>query len=327
MNIPCIIDFHVHMPGQLSRNRSIDPANNAKALLREMNKLGVCKAVLIAIETNVDVFKYEVSKEKIYKGLEELVAEGYLALPGYLSKFLEDLDEFYEEHLNLLKIAHTPSEIVMEIARDYGDGRILPVIAPDLNQPRKTIIERTARLLKEGALGIKLLPTINFIKGKHKEILEDLAELLLSYNGLLIIHTGCDPGIWELPYFCKGARPQRFEWLIRKYRDLIIVLAHMGAYSALKPGIFVHEAIELVKRYDNVYGDTAALDRNIIEYIVSHVGAGRILFGSDYPVVVGASWHSLVGEILSAKISSQDKEKILYFNARDVLRAIGRDKP
>lgn len=72
--------------------------------------------------------------------------------------------------------------------------------------------------------------------------------------------------------------------LIVKYPSLRIILSHWGG------GIFIYELMSEVKSaFKNVYYDTAAspylYESKIYEIAVNSVGSGKILFGSDYPLL------------------------------------------
>ncbi len=316
----CIIDFHVHPPDILS-SRRLTAQETAKRLLEEMDSIGICRILLYALEVNVERFKKHVTKKKLLKALEHAVGYGLYSLPGYLSKLLEDPDTVLEEHVELLKKAHTPSGFVLEVSKHAG-GRIVPIASPDPSMPRDMLLDMLDSLLRQGVLGVKLLPTIQLIDDKVMDRVEAIAELLEERGKVLIIHTGCDPGVWELPAMCETARPSRFTEIARRHRDLFIVFAHMGGYSALRPGIFMHEALELMKSLPNVYGDTAALEPELVEYAVKRVGPDKVLFGSDYPVVVGATWRHLVESIAELRLPPSWIERIMWMNAEEILKTL-----
>ncbi len=102
--------------------------------------------------------------------------------------------------------------------------------------------------------------------------------------------------------------------MVRQHKDLKIVVAHPGEYD---------NYLRHLKRMDiseNYYLDLsgtglfrhAMLARGIAEH-----GAGRFLFGSDYPTCNPAMF--VGGVALDPLISSADKEKILYTNAKRLL--------
>ena len=53
-----------------------------------------------------------------------------------------------------------------------------------------------------------------------------------------------------------------------------------------------------------------------VEILVNHVGADRVIFGTDMP---GRSFTSQLAKVLGADLSAKDKQKILYGNMARVL--------
>jgi len=102
---------------------------------------------------------------------------------------------------------------------------------------------------------------------------------------------------------------------ISRYPDLTIVCAHWGGglpFYALMP-----EVKEVLK---NVYFDTAAspflYKPEVYQQVSQLVGADRILFGSDYPLLAQSR---IVQEISTADLTGEAKELILSGNARRLL--------
>jgi predicted TIM-barrel fold metal-dependent hydrolase len=296
----------------------IGARETARLMLREMDELGICYAALYALEVRAERFQELVTVSTIARAVESALSSGIMTLPSYLMKLIENPGAAIREHVEMLRMVNTPSEHVVEVARESG-GRIVAVASPDPSQPPDALAERVERLLDMGAAAVKVLPTVQMVDSRLMDRLELIAEILQERGRPLIIHTGCDPGVWELPYFCEAGRPSRFEKLARRFRDLSIVLAHMGAYSALKPGIYMHEAIDMMRRMGNVYGDTAAVEPELIEYAARKVGPEKIVFGTDYPVVAGASWSSLIAVLDELRLPSTWIERIAWMNAAQLL--------
>ena len=113
-------------------------------------------------------------------------------------------------------------------------------------------------------------------------------------------------------YHGKGSvTPDMLYPFITSFPDLTIVCAHWGGglpFYALMPE--VKEALK------NVYFDTAAspfLYRpQIYSQVIQLVGAGRILFGSDYPLMPQSR---LLREIDSVELPEEAKSMILSGNA------------
>jgi len=117
-------------------------------------------------------------------------------------------------------------------------------------------------------------------------------------------------------YDGKGAAtPELLYRFIANFDDLPVVCAHWGGglpFYTLMP--------EVQKALGNVYFDTAVspfLYRpEIYRHVSELIGADKILFGSDYPVLPASR---LLKEIDEIGLSEEDKEKILAGNAGRLL--------
>ena len=80
--------------------------------------------------------------------------------------------------------------------------------------------------------------------------------------------------------------------------------------------------VQDVEELPNVYVDTSGgwYDSEMVEYAVRHMGAERVLFGSDYP---GRDYAPQIGRVLGANLSEKDREKVLWRNAVSVLKLDG----
>ena len=71
-------------------------------------------------------------------------------------------------------------------------------------------------------------------------------------------------------------------------------------------------------KYGNIYTDTSggfSYFNNVVEYAVDRVGSEKILFGTDaYSVAFQ------LGRIVYANIKEEDKENILYRNAKSIFK-------
>ena len=69
--------------------------------------------------------------------------------------------------------------------------------------------------------------------------------------------------------------------LIPRYPDMWFILAHTGgSFGAARDGI------EVAKKFPNVSLEITltSVTYRVIEFMVSHVGADRVLFGTDQPM-------------------------------------------
>lgn len=94
------------------------------------------------------------------------------------------------------------------------------------------------------------------------------------------------------------------------FRNCPIILAHAGLtdYAAQQ------EVISSIKKYENIYIDTAISSTydGALEWIVKQVGADRVLYGSD---AVFFDCRHTFGRVALSRISDIDKCKILGNNA------------
>jgi predicted TIM-barrel fold metal-dependent hydrolase len=172
-------------------------------------------------------------------------------------------------------------------------------------------VERCAR---GGIKGIgELRPDMQLPDFTQKEAMQPIVEVLQKHKLILLVHASEPVGHL---YSGKGSvTPDVLYPFITNFPDLPIVCAHWGGglpFYTLMPE--VREALE------NVYFDTAAspfLYRPEIYHQVSQlVGADRILFGSDYPLMPPAR---LLQEISSVDLPEEARRLILSGNARRLL--------
>jgi predicted TIM-barrel fold metal-dependent hydrolase len=172
-------------------------------------------------------------------------------------------------------------------------------------------IERCAR---GGIKGVgELRPDMQLPDFTRKEVMEPLVEVLVKHKLILLTHASEPVGH---VYPGKGSvTPDRLYSFITSFPDLPIVCAHWGGglpFYTLMP--------EVRKALENVYFDTAASPflyrQEIYRQVCQLVGADRILFGSDYPLMLPSR---LLNEINSVNLPEEARALILAGNARRLL--------
>jgi predicted TIM-barrel fold metal-dependent hydrolase len=119
----------------------------------------------------------------------------------------------------------------------------------------------------------------------------------------------------------KGITPlERFYELILSFPDLSILLAHWGG------GLPFYELMpEVAKAMANVYYDTAAspflYSKKIYAIVSEIVGAEKILFGTDFPLIRPQRYFQ---ELEESGLSEGDRKKILGLNVLRLLRLDGK---
>ena len=103
---------------------------------------------------------------------------------------------------------------------------------------------------------------------------------------------------------------------IRAFPGLRIILAHWGG------GFFFYELMpEVAKAAERTWYDTAASPflyrRDIYSIAVRIVGARKILFGSDYPLILPERY---IREMEDSGLEEEERRKILGQNTRELLK-------
>lgn len=106
--------------------------------------------------------------------------------------------------------------------------------------------------------------------------------------------------------------------LSNKYPDINFIQAHTAGGWDGKNG---NKFLELAKINDNVYVDIAYSISyyGAFEKLVKYVGAEKIIYGSDYPMMNMAYQ---LGRVLFSDIGSENKQKILCGNIRRIVKII-----
>ena len=118
--------------------------------------------------------------------------------------------------------------------------------------------------------------------------------------------------------------PEDFRYLARTFRATTFIFAHWGG------GVLVLETNPTVRQeLANVYYDTAAspliYDDRIWRTALDLVPAGKILFGTDYPLVLypqterAPGWQGMLAEMDGAGLTADEKAALLAGNTARLL--------
>jgi len=274
-----IIDFHTHIfPPQIKNNRS------------QYAQKDPCFALLYSNPKA----KMATAEELIASMDEDSVNISVIANYGWATqKLCIEINDYILE-----SVARYPKRLV-------GFCAVQP-------NSRDAIAE-IERCVRGGAKGIgELRPDVQ----KFDFLDEQLAPLMavIKQNKLILLVHADEPAGHVYPG--KGSvTPNVLYPFIARFPDLMIVCAHWGGglpFYALMP--------EVKKTMSNVFFDTAAspflYSPQVYSHVAQLVGAEKILFGSDYPLL---KQRRLLNEINSLSLPGETKNMILASNAQRLL--------
>ena len=125
----------------------------------------------------------------------------------------------------------------------------------------------------------------------------------------VLFHAGLDNGLPD-PIHCP---PHRLAKMLDNFPDLIVIAAHMGSYR-------MWDEVRDTLCGRDLYFDTSFAHKHLgnagMVALIKEHGIDKILFGSDLP------WDDQTGQVAmihKLSLTREDRGKILYHNAQDVL--------
>ncbi len=197
---------------------------------------------------------------------------------------------------------------VMDAVAAYPE-RLIGLACFDAVHPEGA--EETRRCLDGGLRGVGELAFYEAgITAANLEKLAPVMGICRAHQVPVMLHTN-EPVGHQYPGKAPNTLRQIYG-LVRRFADNRIILAHWGG------GIFFYHLLkkEVKDVLRNVYFDTAATpylyDPAIWSTACAIIGADRILFGTDYPLLEPSRY---LQELDAAGISSEDRQRILGLNA------------
>ena len=239
-------------------------------------------------------------------------------------ELIASMDEAGVDISVILNIGWTTHELCVE-TNDYiidavsrypqrlvGFGAVQP-------QSPKAAAAEIERCARAGIKGVgEMRPDIQLFDLCDEVIMQPLAEVLKAHKLILLLHAS-EPIGHEYPGK-GGITPDILYPFITSFPDLTVVCAHWGGglpFYALMP--------EVKKAMGNVYFDSAAspflYTPQVYSQAIQLVGADRVLFGSDYPLL---SPKRLLKEIEALGLAEESQSQLLAGNALRLLGIEGK---
>jgi predicted TIM-barrel fold metal-dependent hydrolase len=299
-----VVDFHIH------------PKTPDLKFFADMHEAGVTHGVILATDTDPN----DVERPKIRNMLKEAFSGTTQSSHMPFESLLKHIKA------SLHSTTHVSNQDVADWVRDYPDI-LIGFGSVNLSKDRAYVERTLEELERMNMRGIKFLPHAQFFNPSDNENMAVVFDYCRRTGSIIMSHSGCGTGPFEIPELSYNARPNLWEPHLAKNQDIPLVLAHFGSYGKEIPGIWLFEALQLGKKYRNVYADLASVEwlldhENVVQEIRKTIGFDRILFGSNYP-------HSLATDVNLAYIVSgikantnltpKEKRKVLGENAARLL--------
>lgn len=249
--------------------------------------------------------------EKLKEGI--LRTQGKNVLPpqtdGTLSGLLKSMDSSGIDLSVVMPIATSPTQhtTINNFASSITDNE--RVVSFGSIHPRQENWEEALEEISSLNLrGIKMHPEFQdfYI---DEPIVFDIVKKCIELNLLILFHSGADMGYLP-PVRCT---PERLRTVIDKTGATNIIAAHFGAFLMWEDvdKYLIGTPLMIDTSMTNTF-----LDKDFCADMIKRHGAEKVLFGSDCP------WQAqkdALSYLLSLDISENEKELILYKNAKRLL--------
>jgi predicted TIM-barrel fold metal-dependent hydrolase len=299
-----VVDFHIH------------PKLPDLQFFADLRDAGVTHAVILATDTDPSDLDRPEIVEKLRKGYSQSPQAENVPFDRMLLQL----------RASLYSPTHVVNRDVADWVSDYPD--ILTGFGSvNLSKSGEYVEEKLEEIRRLKLRGIKLLPYSQFFNPSENENMDLLFQYCEDTQSIILSHCGCGAGPFEIPELSRDSHPDLWEPLLKKYPGVPLILAHFGAYSSYIPGIWLHEVLQLGKKYRNVYADLAAVDwlmdrEMVVKEIRKTIGFDRMLFATDYPLpkTAGVNLAYLTGSLkANTFLTEKEKRKVLGLNGSRLL--------
>ncbi len=261
-----VIDFHAHVFEEIISNARLgNLRKHARNWIRPLANS------IHGLQTQLRYLP-----EIVRKNLDEF--SSLLPLPHLLVECTSSdlMDSMDEAGINQsLIIAHPPfisNDFIMELCSQ--NSRLIPAvnIPKSVNKPGLTL----QRFADAGAKVLKIHTALDGespSSPRYRALIKTATELGLP----VIIHTGCIHAHFLYKY-SQQAHADRFEKWFKAFPKTKFILAHMNFHNP-------DTALDLCEKYPNLWVDTSWQPAEVIGEAARRIGANRVLFGTDWPLV------------------------------------------
>lgn len=307
-----IIDAHVHP----------NHSHTIHDVARAMDKNDIVHSIILGRDTDPKDFERPDIRAMIR---ERFLNSQYAQTmePVRRSYLLMEMEQRMMRRYNSARGKGTTNEELADCIRIYP-GKFTGFGSVNLCKDEEYVRNKLKDFDRLPLKGFKFHPQSQFFNPADSENFRIIAEYCEKTKKIIMVHTGCMPGIWEVPELSEEANPKYLEPVARDF-DIQIIVAHFGYYSQMMPGIWFEEALKLGEKYENVWGEISPnpnilTDEMLVKWIRKTMGMERVLFGSDYLQYLEPSIEMVRK---SQFLSESEKEAVFYSNAERLLEWAG----
>lgn len=191
----------------------------------------------------------------------------------------------------------------------YRPDRLVPFITVDPKQGRDAVVELERCLANPRVRGVKFHPWLQaFAASMVRDTMVEILRVAGERQVPVLFHDGTPP----------YATTFQIAELARWAPNTVIVLGHAGSADYVAP------AAKLIRDMPNLYGNFCGSRPGDLLHLVDVGGAEKLIFGSDFGA---AGWKLLperIDNVLEARLSNEDLDKVLYANAARLLHLTDR---
>jgi predicted TIM-barrel fold metal-dependent hydrolase len=235
-----------------------------------------------------------------------------------LESSIEDLKESAEKnHIDQCVILSDPAHLSNSRLLEFSESN--PMFIPAIRIPREsesTKISLEDEMTEAHARGVRILnihPASDGIAPDDK-FYERQLTLAAKLGWIVLVQTGAPKAhlIYRRPEY---SEIDRFEGWFKSWPKTTFILSRMGFNDP-------DRAMDLAEIYPNIVLETSWQPVETIAEAVRRIGATRVVFGSDWPILGNnqkVALHRIRDAVSSQMISEDDSKKILGDTANDLL--------
>jgi predicted TIM-barrel fold metal-dependent hydrolase len=183
-----------------------------------------------------------------------------------------------------------PNDFVVRETAEYPEL----LFGASVNPYRTDSLERLEKVVGQGAVLMKWLPSIQRIDPSDRSLIP-FYEKLVEHNLPLICHTGQERSFTHSDDSL--ADPKRLRLPLET--GVRVIAAHAASTGENENQPDIERLIEMMREFPNLYADISSLTQvnkpgYLKRVLTNSVFSGRLLYGSDYPLVNTLLVHPVV---------------------------------